>query len=408
MNRVSVIGLGMSYQDLTDQHLTIIRSSDVLMGGVRHLSLFPDFTGEKIEISNNLKGIVDFILNHQASRKITVLASGDPLFYGIGGYLSKKIGRDNIMVYPNISTIAAAFARLGESWQDAELISLHARKLTPVHLERIRNCQKAAVLTDGIRTPVWLQSKLREAAIKGFKTCVLEKIGEKDETLTWISDDDISIQNFKDPNIVLLFKEEKDTKSFSSKTQINIGMPEALFHHEKGLITKPEVRAVSLAKLKLMTDHVLWDLGAGSGSISIEAHSFIKTGQIVAVEKNRKRIKDIEKNKHKFSVDILKIINSELPDGMENLPVPDRIFIGGGGKNLPELVECSASYMQKGGVMVVNTVLLGNVTSVLKKMAQLNLNTDIVQIQVSRGHHMPWNLMLKSQNPVFIISGEKR
>jgi precorrin-6Y C5,15-methyltransferase (decarboxylating) len=93
---------------------------------------------------------------------------------------------------------------------------------------------------------------------------------------------------------------------------------------------------------------------------------------------------------------------------MEGLPVPDRVFIGGGGKNLPDLVERSAAYMKKGGVMVVNTVLVGNVTSVLEKMDQLNFKTDIVQIQVSRGHHMPWNLMLKSQNPVFIISGEKR
>ncbi|MCP3872120.1 MAG: precorrin-6y C5,15-methyltransferase (decarboxylating) subunit CbiE [Desulfobacteraceae bacterium] len=408
MNLVSVIGLGMSYQDLTDQHLTIIRESDVLMGGVRHLSLFPDFTGEKIEISKNLEEIVNFILKHQASKKMTVLASGDPLFYGIGGYLSKKIGRDNIIIYPNVSTIAAAFARLGEPWQDAELISLHGRQMTPVHLERIRNCQKAAVLTDNTRTPVWLQSRLKEAGIEGFRICVLEQIGDKDETLTWISDDDTSILNFKNPNIVLLLKEEKDTKTSQLKTEINIGMPEALFHHEKGLITKSEVRAVSLSKLKLMTDHVLWDLGAGSGSISIEAHSFIKTGQIFAVEKDQKRIKDIKKNKDKFNVDILKIIHSELPAGIEQLPAPDRVFIGGGGKNLSELVECSASYMKKGGVIVVNTVLLANVTAVLEKMDQLHFNTDIVQIQVSRGHHMPWNLMLKSQNPVFIISGEKR
>jgi len=408
MNKVSVIGLGMSYQDLTDRHLTIIRQSDVLMGGVRHLSLFPEFTGEKIEISNNLSEIVDFILRHRVSRKITIVASGDPLFYGIGGYLSKKIGRENITIYPNVSTISAAFARLGESWQDAELISLHGRALTPVHLERIRNCRKAAVLTDGTRTPGWIHARLNEAGIKGFRFCILEKIGEKDENLTWLSETDLSIRNFQDPNIVLLLKEEKNTENSQSKTPINIGMPEAMFHHEKGLITKPEVRAVSLSKLKLMSNHILWDLGAGSGSISTEAHFFIKTGQIVAVEKNRKRIKDIKKNKRKFSVDILKIVHSELPDGMEKLPAPDGIFIGGGGKNLPDLVERSASFMKKGGVMVVNTVLLGNLTSVLEKMDQLNFNTDIVQIQVSYGHPMPWTLMLKSQNPVFIISGEKK
>jgi precorrin-6Y C5,15-methyltransferase (decarboxylating) len=336
------------------------------------------------------------------------LASGDPLFYGIGGYLSKQLGRDKITIYPNVSTVAAAFARLGESWQNAELISLHGRQITPLHIEKIRNCHKAAILTDGTRTPVWLKSRLKEAGIKGFRTCVLEKIGENDENISWLTDDNLYERSFQDPNIVLLLKEKKENDTTRSKIKINIGMPEAFFHHEKGLITKPEVRAVSLSRLKLMRDNILWDLGAGSGSISIEAHCFIKTGQIIAVEKNLNRIKDIEKNKRKFSVDILTIVQSELPDGMEKLPAPDRVFIGGGGKNLLELVERSAFFMKKGGVMVVNTVLLGNVTSVLEKMDQLNFNTNIVQIQVSHGHHMPWNLMLKSQNPVFIISGEKR
>ncbi|WP_457553754.1 precorrin-6y C5,15-methyltransferase (decarboxylating) subunit CbiE [Desulfobacula sp.] len=408
MNRVSIIGMGMSYQDLTDQHLAVISQSDVLMGGIRHLSLFPDFTGEKVKISNNLKQIVDFILQNQASQKITIVASGDPLFYGIGGYLSKMIGKDNIIVYPNVSAIAAAFARLGESWQDAELISLHGRQLSPVHLDRIRNCQKAAVLTDDTQTPAWIKSKLDETGIKGFKTCVLERLGGKDEKITWLTGDEPYKENFQDPNIMLLLKEENVKNRSHPESKINIGMPESMFQHEKGLITKPEVRVISLSKLKLESHHILWDLGAGSGSISIEAHFFIKTGQIIAVEKNQNRIKDIEANKRKFGAGAMKIVHSELPSGMGNLPGPDRVFIGGGGKNLPELVEHSASFMKKRGVMVVNTVLLGNVTSVLEKLNQLNFNTDIVQIQVSHGHPMPWNLILKSQNPVFIISGEKR
>jgi len=408
MSRVSVIGLGMGYQDLTDRHLKIISQSDVLMGGIRHLSLFPDFMGEKIEITNNLKEIADFILKHQTSRKITVLASGDPLFYGIGGYLSKKIGKDNITIYPNVSSVAAAFARLGESWHDAELISLHGRELTKIHLEKIRNSKKAAILTDGTRTPAWFQSKIREAGIEKFRMCVLEKIGEKDEKISWLTDKDSNKKAFQEPNIVLLLKKEKDIETPQSDNKINIGMPEDFFQHEKGLITKPEVRAVTLSKLKLESHHILWDLGAGSGSVSIEASLFVKTGQIVAVEKNKERILDIEANKRKFIVSNLEIVHAELPDGLKKIPTPDRIFIGGGGKNLPELVERSASFMGKGGVMVINTVLLGNVTSVLEKLDQLNFNTDIVQIQVSQGHPMPWNLMLKSQNPVFIISGEKR
>lgn len=415
MSRVSVIGLGMSYQDLTGHHLSIIRQSDVLIGGVRHLSLFPDFPGEKIEITDNLKDITTFIQEYQDRKKIIVLASGDPLFYGIGGYLSKKLGKDKITIYPNISTISAAFARLNEPWQDAELISLHARQLSPWHIERIRNCSKAAILTDGVRTPEWLWKELKKEGITGFTIWVLEKLGEKDERINSFMGDDITGRKFSDPNIVVLLKDKihpglkyKDhSEKCPLETDLHIGMPESRFRHEKGLITKPEIRSITLSKLKLESHHTLWDLGAGSGSVSIEASFFIKTGQIIAVEKNLDRIKDIEYNRQAFAANTIKIVHANLPDGLDTLTRPDRVFIGGGGKCLQELVKQSASVMKKGGIMVVNTVLLVSVTSTLETLTQLNFKTDIVQVQISKGHKMPWNLMLKSQNPVFIISGEK-
>jgi precorrin-6Y C5,15-methyltransferase (decarboxylating) len=407
MNKVSVIGLGMSRRDLTDLHLSIIRQSDVIIGGKRHLAFFSDFFGKKIEINGNLKDIVSYIKDHQAHEKITVVASGDPLFYGIGGYLVKKLAADKIEVYPNVSGVAVAFARLNESWQDAQLISLHGRELTDLHLEQIKHCRKAAVLTDDTRTPDWLWRELEKNKITGFTFCVLEKLGEKDERIYWFEGDDIKGKTFLYPNILILLKKENPPDSVLSSPGIHLGMPEDCFHHEKGLITKPEVRAVTLSKLNLKTHHVFWDLGAGSGSISIEASFFIKTGQIVAVEKNANRIKDIERNKQKFNVNILDIVQRDLPDGLETLPKPDRVLIGGGGKNLPELVRRSALVMEKGGVIVVNTVLLASTISVLETLDKLKFKTDMVQIQVSHGHKMPWSLMLKSQNPVFIIFGEK-
>lgn len=409
MNKVSVIGMGMSFQDLTGRHLDIISSSDVLIGGSRHLDCFPDFKGEKIEITRNLKEIAAFILNHQTDKKITVLASGDPLFYGIGSYLAQKLGRENMVVFPNVSTVAAAFACIGEPWQDAALISLHGRDITVLHVEKIRTAEKAAVLTDRKNTPVRILSELEKAGVHDFKPCVIERIGEPDQGITFLSADDRELKAFKEPNILLLLKENDKKKDLvTENAQIHIGMPEDSFDHQKGLITKPEVRAVSLSKLKLESSSILWDLGAGSGSISIEAGVFIQTGKIFAVEKNPDRIRDIESNTAKFCASAVTAVHAELPRGLETLPAPDRVFIGGGGRYLEQIVEQSAGYLKKKGIMVINTVLLDNVAKIIKTLDTLNFSTEIVQIQVNCGHKMPWNLMLKSYNPVFIISGEKR
>jgi len=408
MKRVSVIGLGMSRNDLTGQHLTIISESDVLVGGARHLSYFPEFSGEKIEVTDNLKEVTTYIQDNIMTRKITVIASGDPLFYGIGGYLAAKLGHDRVTVYPNISSVAAAFSRLGESWQDAELISLHGRPLTDVHLEKIRVCRKTALLTDSTQTPAWIWSELVRHEITGFIPIVLEKIGESDERIRRFTGNDIQKAKFTEPNVLILLKNKQTDMVEKSIPRKGFGLPEKRYQHEKGLITKPEVRAVSLSKLRLENHHVFWDLGAGSGSVSVEASGFLKTGRVISVEKNRDRIRDIEKNRDRFGVQNMSVIQADLPDGMDTLADPDRVFMGGGGMNLKPILQKTAGRMKSGGIIVVNTVLLDSVSVSLETLEELNFITEIVQVQVSRGHRMPQSLMLKSQNPVFIISGEKR
>jgi len=174
------------------------------------------------------------------------------------------------------------------------------------------------------------------------------------------------------------------------------------------LITKAEIRAVTLSKLRLMPDHILWDLGAGSGSISIEASIFIKSGRIFAIEKNPERIIHIENNRKRFNVTNLEIIQSELPDGLDNLPAPDRIFIGGGGKNLEKIIRSSSGYLMQDGVIVINTILISNIDVAMSTLKSQGFITDIVQAQISRGQQMPLGKRLNAENPVWIISGEKR
>jgi precorrin-6Y C5,15-methyltransferase (decarboxylating) len=185
-------------------------------------------------------------------------------------------------------------------------------------------------------------------------------------------------------------------------------MPDDRFHHEQGLITKPEIRVISLSKLRLQPDHILWDLGAGSGSVSIEASYYITGGMIYAVEKKDTRIQDIHRNRNTFGVKNLTVCQGHLPGEMETLPDPDRIFIGGGGKDLPSIIRAAGARIKENGIMVINTVLISNMTASLDMLSSMGFDTRIIQVQVNTGHGMPWGQMLKSRNPVFIIQGIKQ
>jgi len=127
MKPVNVIGIGLSPKDLTQEHLDIIKSADILVGGKRHLEYFKDSSADKKEITKNITGAIDFVKDRMGENAIVVLASGDPLFYGIGSLLAKSLGSDNVVIHPNISAISGAFSRIKESWNDAAVVSLHGR-----------------------------------------------------------------------------------------------------------------------------------------------------------------------------------------------------------------------------------------------------------------------------------------
>ncbi|PID74144.1 MAG: bifunctional cobalt-precorrin-7 (C(5))-methyltransferase/cobalt-precorrin-6B (C(15))-methyltransferase [Desulfobacterales bacterium] len=401
---VSIIGLGMSPEDLTARHLSLIQAADVLAGGIRHLAYFPDFAGERIEISKKLKEATARIRDRaESGKRVVVLASGDPLFFGIGAWLCRELPSGAVRVYPNISSVAAAFSRLRLSWHDARVISLHGRPLTGHALADFHEYDTLAVLTDRENTPARIIRRLTENGIAGFAVCVLSRLGEPDESVQWYAPGEAIDENTPDPNLMVFVREKT-----ASRPRLYPGMPDAAFVHERGLITKPEARAVTLSKLMLHPGAVFWDLGAGSGSVSVEASLFIRSGTIHAVEQHSGRIRQIRKNRDRFGVAGMKIHHGDILSVMDRLPDPDRIFIGGGGKDLPAIIRKSGARLPDGGVMVINTVLLDSLSAGLGELENAGWETEIVQMQISRGHDMPWSRMLKAQNPLWIIRAEKQ
>jgi len=187
MISVAVIGMGLSPADLTAVHLEIIRSADLLVGGARLMAHFPDIPAETLEIRGRLTAVIDAIREAMETKRVVVLASGDPLFYGIGALLIRSLGRDRVRVYPNITSVAAAFARIGEPWGTVLVVSLHGREGEGPLQAALMESETVAVLTDPIRTPARLADHLMVGGHPDLSMAVLERLGTPDERVRWMS-----------------------------------------------------------------------------------------------------------------------------------------------------------------------------------------------------------------------------
>ena len=405
MKPVHIIGMGMGLHDLTAHHLKLIGQADVLVGGRRLLENFKDLQVQKKSIGKNIDSIIAFVKDKSKHQKVVVLASGDPLFFGIGARMAHVLGANHVRIYPNINSVAAAFAHIKEPWHDARIISLHGRKNENQLFRALEKENKIAVFTDPKKNPAWLAARLIAKDFINFKMCVLESLGSDSEKFDWYTLELAAKMKFAAPNMVVLKRSSLESKPGNP---LHLGAPESWYDHRGGLITKSEIRAITLSKLRLRTQHTLWDLGAGSGSLSIEAALFIKKGKIVAVEQNPVRIENIQNNKKHFKVRNLNVVQATLPKGLSRLPRPDRIFIGGGGADLKAIITTGAKYLKPAGHMVINTVLVPNLPVALATLRQLKFETEVIQVQINRSRQMPWSERFEAQNPVWIISGVRK
>jgi precorrin-6B C5,15-methyltransferase / cobalt-precorrin-6B C5,C15-methyltransferase len=395
--------MGISPDDLTGRQRAVIESADILVGGKRLLKDFDHLDCRRWVVDRDLDALGDFLQREMADHRIVVLTSGDPLFFGIGAFLAGRLGADQVRILPNVSTVAAAFARLGEPWQDVRVVSLHGRNHTGPLLRYLADGETVAVYTDPAHDPAWLGRLLVDHSLADVKLCVLERMGQPQEKMIRATPAQAQDMSFADLNIVVLTPDPERRHAAS----LFPGMPDDGFAHADGLITKAEVRAVSLSRLRLFDRAVFWDLGAGSGSVSIEAGRFVTRGEIYAVEQKAERIDHIQANRRRFGIGNLKAIQARLPDGLADLPDPHRVFIGGGGRHLAEIIRMAAGRLRPGGIIVINTVLIDNLAAARRTLDELGFDVDMVQIQVNRAVAMPFSQRLQAANPVWIITGSR-
>jgi len=399
---VHVIGMGLGPSDLTASHLALIEKATVLVGGKRHLSYFEDAKALKKEISSPVSGVLDFIEENMAAGFVVVLASGDPLFFGIGKTLIERLGADKVFIHPNVTSMAAAFARLNLPWQAAAWVSLHGRDNMSALATAMDDKDLLCVLTDPKNDP-WAVKKQVDTHEYAWQMWVLENLGAPEEKISTMDEHTDVDTVFVQPNVVVLQKGELVAPS----GPLRLGTPDNWFLHEKGLITKAPVRVLSLTALELSPDNILWDLGAGSGSVGIEATLFLPNGFVYAVEKNQRRVSQIEANVERFKVKNLSVSLAQLPHGLADLPRPDRVFIGGSGRNLDQVLDVVATVLNPLGRIVLNTVLMETLHLAVSVLEKKGFRVSLTQAQISKSRNMPWGRRMEALNPVWIIAAQK-
>ncbi|MGC4377066.1 bifunctional cobalt-precorrin-7 (C(5))-methyltransferase/cobalt-precorrin-6B (C(15))-methyltransferase [Fictibacillus sp. Mic-4] len=395
---VKIIGIGNNGKESLPQTLIRwIEESEVLLGGERQLSYFPAYNGEKVAIRGGLKSIVER-LQHE-SRDAVVLASGDPLFYGIGSYLSKKV---KVEVYPYLSSVQLAFAKMGESWQDAYFTSVHGRSLNGL-VQRIDGKPKIAILTDKENTPGKIASYLLSFGVTEYKAFVAENLEGEDEKCGWFELSELTDREFSPLNVVIL-------KKRSPGPVWPLGIDDEEFFQrkpDKGLITKKEIRILSISALRLKKDSVVWDIGTCTGSVAIEAAKIATDGEVYAIEKNEADIENCLKNQRKFRTDFT-VINQKAPEGLEQFPDPDAVFIGGTGGEIKELIHTCCSRLKKGGRIVLNAATIENLYIAKETFHEAGYETEISLVQVSRSKPILQMTRFVPLNPVYIITAYRK
>jgi precorrin-6Y C5,15-methyltransferase (decarboxylating) len=447
VNKIYVVGIG--YKPLDKRARKIVLNSDIILASNRLFEVFKGYevfeeVKDKVKAINNVDETINFMkaqIEIQSNPPlppftkgghggIVLLASGDPMFFSIGRRAVKEFGKEAVEILPDLSSIQMAFSRINEPWDDAFLISLHGgpdpekRKRLQYKISDIplllQQHHKIAILTDKQNNPSEIAKAINSSPITHHSSLILhvcERLGYTDEKITQGTPEEIAARGFSEPNVIIVQSTVPPTLPSPSRgegkgegedlvSKIRFGITENEVIHSRGLITKDEVRAVTIHKLRLPQNGVFWDIGAGSGSISIEASRLYPGLKVFAFEKDEEQINHIKENRGRFNTANIEIIKGEAPDALVNLPSPDRVFIGGSGGKLAGIIDFIAK--MPAAIVVINATTIETLNEAIKHLENNGFNIKICEISVSRSKIIANRRHMQALNPVFIITGEKQ
>jgi precorrin-6Y C5,15-methyltransferase (decarboxylating) len=301
-------------------------------------------------------------------------------------------------VEPHVSSIQLAFARLAVAWQDAAVLSAHGRPLAPL-IARALATPKVAFLTDERNTPAAIAEALLAAGSGNCAAHVFEHLGGEAEQHTACGLADLPGREFSPLNVLVLLRDSAITPLARG-----FGLPESAYAHRDGQITKAEVRAVSLSKLRLRPLDTVWDIGAGCGSLSLEAAALVPGGQVYAIERDRAQLALLRTNAAAHAAPGFTILSGDAPEALSGLPEPAAVFLGGSGGRLTDILSYVTERLRVDGRLVANFATLEHLNAAIGWLRASDWDHEVVQLSVARGADVAGLTRLAPLPPVFVLT----
>lgn len=402
MLRVNIVGIGPGNPELlTGAAIKAIKESNILIGDKRMLAAFAE-ADKKIYDTIKTADIVEIAASANPEKDVlAVLVSGDVGFFSLAKTISGKLPDCECVRYCGISSLVYFAAKLQLSWDDAKIVSMHGRKQNLV--AAVAENKKVFSLTGGEHTPQMLCAQLCEHGLSDVQVYVGENLSYPEEKITVGTAAEISKQNFPSLSVMMIINDQ------AAKYQPVVhGLADELFTRSKVPMTKQEVRSVSMSKLMPKATDKIYDIGAGTGSCSVELALLANKGQVWAFERNPEAVALIHKNKDLFGIENLEVIAGEALENIKDMPAPDCVFVGGSGGDLCEMLDII--YAKNSDCRVVINAItietLAEVADYYKKHQDYSL--EIVNVCVARSRKLgSYNLMM-AQNPVYVMTALKK
>jgi precorrin-6Y C5,15-methyltransferase (decarboxylating) len=403
--KIQIVGVGPGHSAyLSPAALTAIRGCDLLVGGQRNLEAFSNCGKAMIVIEGDLEQLCEELCRRAVGQKVAVLVSGDPGIFSIQKLLRRKLVNWEIETIPGISSLQYFCAKLGVGWDDLRIVTMHGRDAVDL-VREVRTHAKVCVFTGGENSPNVLCRRLRAAEIGQARVTVGERLSYPEERIVRGDLDQIGALKFD--NLAIMLIEQAFLAGPDREGLAGWGLPDECFIRGATPMTKEEVRAVALAKLRLRKNDIVYDIGAGTGSVTVEAALRCRGGSIYAIERDPAALALIAQNVNQFGLINVRMITGAAPAALEGLPEPDRIFIGGSGGQLAAIITQLGNY-QKPCRVVVNAVTLETTVEAMESLTANGFSAvEAVNIAISRSHPVGVKHLMQALNPVTIISAEK-
>jgi precorrin-6Y C5,15-methyltransferase (decarboxylating) len=406
---VVIVGVGAEgLLGLSRRVASTVESATFLAGGRRHLERIGPrpATREVFVIANNLRGLADRLRGRAADERCVVLASGDPLFYGIGHFLGQELGSDQLVVEPSLSSIQLGFARAGVSWHDAAIASIHGRPLKEALLPLLGK-PKIGLFTQDGSSPSEVASFFLDRGLADYEAIVGEDLGACGEILTRCRLQGLKEKRFGPLNIVILMRDRESlSPGYGIADERGGIIPDDLFARPETppiLLTHADVRAIVAGRFWGIPEGPLWDIGAGLGGVAVGLARAFPAREVAAFERSRTQLAYLHANRRRFGVYNLRIVEGTAPGCLEGEDDPAAVFLGGSGGQLAAILDSVFGRLRPGGTLVANFVALENLGFTLDRLRSAGWPHDVTQVPISRSEDLAGLTALSPLRPVWIV-----